>query len=88
MARRDLLAEEMIYGGTWAHMRRQFEHAYAEMMAIELDLIARGYVNTIHDCWEIPPEDYPGQAFYHEHNPRIRNAELNWRVKHESVWLA
>jgi len=23
-------------------------------------------------------EDYPGQAFYHEHNPRIRATELAW----------
>lgn len=23
-------------------------------------------------------ESYPGQAFFHEHNPRIKRAEENW----------
>jgi hypothetical protein len=27
-------------------------------------------------------EGYPGQAFYHAHNPRIKRAEENWQKQH------
>lgn len=26
-------------------------------------------------------EDYPGQAYYHAHNPAVKRAEENWRKK-------
>lgn len=32
----------------------QLRYAAKEMAAVERDLIAQGYVNTIHDCWEKP----------------------------------
>ena len=35
----------------------QLMYAQIEMAAVEKDLIAQGYVNTIHDCWEKPSED-------------------------------
>lgn len=35
----------------------QIRHAEIEMAAIESNLVAQGFVNTIHDCWE-KKEDY------------------------------
>jgi hypothetical protein len=28
---------------------------------------------------ENPPEDYPGQNYFHEHNPRVKQAEESFR---------
>jgi hypothetical protein len=33
-------------------MNAQLRYAEIQIAAIEKDLIAQGYVNTIHDCWE------------------------------------
>ena len=32
----------------------------------------------------LPPEDYPGQGYFHLHNPNIRQAENRWKAAHES----
>ena len=42
---------------TWAQWNQQLRHAEAEIAALEQDLRKQGYVNTIHDCWELPEEN-------------------------------
>ncbi len=44
--------EPKIYRVDRKQYRAQLLHAEKHMVALEKDLIAQGYVNTIHDCWE------------------------------------
>lgn len=37
----------------WAQLREAEKY----MATVEKDLLAQGYVNTIHDCWEKPEEN-------------------------------
>lgn len=40
----------------WTQYEQQLRYAAAEIAALEQDLRKQGYVNTIHDCWELPEE--------------------------------
>ncbi len=52
----------MQYGGTYRQYLTQLRNAEKQMAAIENELIAQGYTNTIHDCWEkIEPEPSLGE---------------------------
>lgn len=31
------------------------------------------------NLWKEPAEDYPGQGYFHRHNPRIKRAEEEWK---------
>ncbi len=42
----------MKYGGTYRQYLTQLRNGEKQMAAIEAELIAQGYVNTIHDCCE------------------------------------
>ena len=42
------------YLATSEQYARQLVSAQFEIAKLEEDLIAQGYVNTIHDCWEKP----------------------------------
>lgn len=37
--------------------------------------------DRVHVIVEVIPHDYPGQEYWHTHNPNIRRAEENWEAR-------
>jgi hypothetical protein len=49
-------SEHKLYGGTCHQWGIQLRNAEETMAAFERALTEQGYINTIHDCWEMPNE--------------------------------
>jgi len=59
------------YGGTVDQMTAQLVNGQKQMRELEAKLVADGYVNTIHDCWEKPEPDVVKRSFTDEQEQAV-----------------